>query len=347
MTGSLPKAQNAVNLAIWALISLFPLAASGQEEPETFQITGKVLDDSGNPVSGSVVVPLSEHGVPLARANSKPATMQAIEFSDDEDFILFAQTDRDGDFSLELPSGKYRLAAQSWPGKEKVSRLLDKNGSHLRIDGFTEVEFSNEMEASEVIEILPIGTAQLTVSSQEKSDMLLISTEPLACDIVLGFAAMMGDFWNGLVAGGAMERKEIVISGLPAGTIQVVSFVNDNNGGFGASRTTLQEGESSELYVGVIAGWSNGHRTPPEALSELTDYFVEHPEEAHRANQVMQQIYSSDDGDDAQDQLNRMQSLSRQLLDRLDEEFQLSSGEKTTLGNALAAAAYARMQKKQ
>ena len=329
------------------LIVLPPV--SGQTLQDTkpiFTLSGTVLDAEGQPVPHSVVIPLSEHGIPLRRSNLEPVSLDAIESAEKEDFILSSETNGAGVFSFNLPPGKYRLVAQSWPGHTGIQRILERHGSHLRMDGLLELEFSNEMEASEVHEIRPIGTASLKVTSQEKSDMLLISSEPFACDIALGFVALMGDFWNGLLAGTAMEKKEILISGLPAGEIQVFSFINDNNGGIGAGKTKLAEGESGELYVGVLAGWSNGHRTPPAELKELTKYLLENQQDLARTDRVMQELQEAFASSNHGNGLERMTEYSKLLLPRLPEEFRLSNGEKTTLGEILAAAVYARMRER-
>ena len=63
-----------------------------------------------------------------------------------KDFVLFTKTDDRGVFVLELPVGKYRIVAQSWLDKPRVTDLLDKNGSRLRIDGVVEFEFGNESQ---------------------------------------------------------------------------------------------------------------------------------------------------------------------------------------------------------
>lgn len=317
------------------------------EAPESFTITGVVLDEQGDAVANSVVIPLSEFGIPLERERVQPLTMQSIQrkFNDNEDYVLHTTTDIEGKFNLQLPLGKYRLVAQSWLDKREIKRVLDDNGSRLRVDGVAEVEFDNEMEASEIVEIRPLGQASAKVSSQEASDMLLVSANPLAGDPALGFMALTGDFWPGLLAGTAMERKDILISGLPPGDVQFFSFVNDNNGGMGGTLATLAEGQTTDVYVGVIAGWSNGHRTPPPALEDLTNYFLEDKDEATRLDQTVRELQQKymPEGEDRS--METMMEASRKMVVHLDDEYELMNGEKVTLGEAMAARNYARMKK--
>lgn len=313
--------------------------------PERYTVNGIVLDDSGDPVAHSVVIPLSEFGVPLLKSEATPATMMSIQEAGGEDFVLFAQTDADGKFSFELPAGKYRIGAQSWPGKTEITDLLERNGGQLRIDGVVEYAFASEMEASEPIEIRPIGACTVKVTSQESGDLVLISTEPLAGDPALGFMALTGTFWSGLVGGAAMKDKELTVSGLPAGEVSFYVFVNDNNGGWGGAKTIVVEGHNPDVYAGLLAGWSNAHKTPPPELEELTDYFIEHPEEAKKLNEytsTLMQRYSPEGSEGrGQGWIDSQLKVSEHLQD----EYELENGQTVTLADAWAANTYARMNR--
>lgn len=318
-----------------------------RETPENrFAVSGLVLDDSGIPVANSVVIPLSAHGIPLNVSDARPVTMQLVQESGLTNFVLFAKTDNKGKFTLQLPSGGYRIVAQSCLDKPDVEDLLGKNGSRLRVDGVAEFEFSGEMQATAKVIIRPIGSGTVTLSTQESSDLLLVSTKPLACDPAIGMLALVGDFWTGLVAGTRMEEKSITISGLPAGEIQFFSFVNDNNGGIGGSKTLLEEGESTELYLGVIAGWSNGHRTPPDELKELVQYLQEHPEEEARIKRHLQEVQRelAESANDAEP-LDLWESHLR-LAKHLPEPWILADGKQITVADAWAAMRYCELAKK-
>ena len=321
------------------------VAATAQETAiETFTVTGEVLDGSGNPVAHSVVIPATEHGVPLLK-DGRPANMAGIQQAGGDDFILFTQTDANGQFSLELPPGKYRIGAQSWPGNTEITDLLARNGGHLRIDGIAAYEFTSEMEASEPIEIRPIGECTVKVTSQESGDLVLISTEPLAGDPALGFMALTGTFWEGLVGGAAMKDKELTVSGLPAGEVSFYVFVNDNNGGWGGATTTIGEGRNPDVYAGLLAGWSNGHKTPPPELEELTEYFIEHPEEGKKlqehAARLLQQYLPEGADQRGQERFD----AQFKVADHLQDDYELPNGETVKLGDAWAASTYARMNR--
>ena len=275
--------KTAVIFFVASLVSAAsPFLVFGQQEEvsgEEFVLSGTVLDSDGVGIANSNVIPLSEFGVPLNDHDHKPATMSSVQKAGGKPFVAFTRTNEQGHFSLRLPAGKYRIVAQSRLDRPHVEDLLAKNGSRLRIDGVVELQFDNEMKASEDFQIRPVGTGSVKLTTQEASDMLLVSTRSLAGDPALGFLALTGGFWGGLIAGTRMERKEIVISGLPDGEIQFYSFVNDNNGGMGGVRAHLIAGGYEEVYLPVIAGWSNGHRTPPAELEDLVQYFADHPDD--------------------------------------------------------------------
>lgn len=309
---------------------------------EKFKVTGTVLDEDGQPIENSNVIPLSEFGIPLAEPDAQPATIEKLQQAGYENVAIYCQTDDQGKFSLELPVGKYRIIAQSWLDRPDVERLLDKNGSRLRIDGFIEIEFESELEASEELSIRPVGDGAVKLSTQEASDLLLISTEPLAADPVLGFVALSGKFWSGLLGGTRMSEKEILISGLPESEVQFFSFVNDNNGGIGAVKSTVLSDQVTQAYLPVIAGWSNGHRTPPPELEDLVQYFRDNPKEVGRLNEY-REILKKRYIDENESRPN--QALQLKLIPHLSEDYELANGEKITLAEAWAAMAYSRMKK--
>ncbi|MGI9519795.1 MAG: carboxypeptidase-like regulatory domain-containing protein [Pirellulaceae bacterium] len=336
-----------VRYSIFISCLSWSVAGVGQDTPapERFTVTGTVMDESGDPVAHSVVIPLSEFGVPLLRSDATPATMMSIQEAGGEDFVLFTQSDADGKFSFELPAGKYRIGAQSWPGKTEITDLLERNGGQLRIDGIVEYEFASEMEASEPIAIRPIGACTVKVTSQESGDLVLISTEPLAGDPALGFMALTGTFWSGLVGGAAMKDKELTVSGLPAGEVSFYVFVNDNNGGWGGAKTTVVEGHNPDVYAGLLAGWSNAHKTPPPELEELTDYFMEHPDEAKKLNEYANELMSQYLPEDSQGRGKGWIDAQLKVSEHLQDEYELASGETVTLADAWAANTYARMNR--
>ncbi len=347
-SGSPVRSSNfLVRYSMFLACLVLPAFCLAQEEPapETFTVSGTVLDESGDPVEHSVVIPLSEFGVPLLSSNATPATMMSIQEAGGEDFVLFTQSDDNGAFSMELPPGKYRIGAQSWPGKTEINDLLERNGGHLRIDGMVEYEFGSEMEASEPIEIRPLGACTVKVRSQESGDLVLISTEPLAGDPALGFLALTGTFWSGLIGGAPMKDKELTVSGLPKGEISFYVFVNDNNGGWGGAKTNVVEGHNPDVYAGLLAGWSNAHKTPPPELEELTDYFIEHPEEGARLNDYTNTLAERYLPEDSERRGQGRFEAQLKVSQHLQDEYELENGETVTLADAWAANTYARMNR--
>ncbi len=319
--------------------------AQDSDPAARYTVTGTVLDANEKPLPRSIVIPLSEFGVPLNGSDATPATMNSVQQAEGKDFVLFTQTDEQGVFSLELPPGQYRIVAQSWLDQAQVTGLLEKNGSRLRIDGYTELQFASEMEAAETVEIRPVGNGSIKLSSQESGDLVLISSEPLAGDPALGFLALTGGFWSGLLGGTRMEEKEILISGLPEGELQFYSFVNDNNGGWGGVRATVVPGRIVEAYLPLIAGWSNGHRTPPAELEDLVTYFNDNPAESGKLNEFMAQLLKQYLPDDPESQQSHRFEAQLKLAEHLQDEYKLANGETVTLADAMAASAYHRMKR--
>ena len=221
--------------------------------PERFAVTGLVLDASSRPIAGSIVIPLTSEGIPLGKHEVQPLNMQRVQEAGGKDFVLFVKTNDQGRFVVEFTRWQlFESWLKTWVDHPDVTDLLAKNGSHLRIDGWVACEFAGEMEAAEELEIRPIGGGSIRLTSQEASDLLLISSQPLAGDPALGFMALDRRIL-GAVCWAAREWKkgEILISGLPAGEIQFYSFVNDNNGGWGGVRATIEEGRTG---ISTLAG---------------------------------------------------------------------------------------------
>ena len=328
---------------------LFFLGASvlpGQEaEIEKFPIGGIVLGADGEPIAHSTVIPLSEFGAPLNKDNALPATMESVQRANGKDFVLFTQTNEAGQFSIELPAGSYRVVAQSWLDKPQVTDLLAKNGSRLRLDGLAKVEFGTEMEAAEEVEIKPIGEGTIRLTSQEASDLLLISTHPLAGDPALGFMALTGGFWGGLVGGTRMEKKEILLSGLPSGELQFYSFVNDNNGGWGGVKASIINGHNGSVHLPVIAGWSNGHRTPPPELEELVKYFDENMDEVAKLQEFTTELQQRYTPKGEQVRGRHWTDLQVKMAIHLSDDYQLANDQTVKLADAWAAMAYHHMNR--
>lgn len=140
-----------------------------------------------------------------------------------------------------------------------------------------------------------------------------------------------------------MEKKSIRISGLPEGDLQFFSLVNDNNGGMGGTTARIVAHSETAVYVPVIAGWSNGHRTPPDGLRELTDYFLAHGDEMQKVQEHSEAITTADKpADEMMKNSDRVAAMGR-LADHVDEAWTLANGTEVTFGEALAAVNYARM----
>lgn len=331
--------QFSAALMTWMLASA-NAAAQDETVPRRFSVAGKVLSADKQPVVGSIVIPLTIDGAPHS-SDGVPLDLNSLEkYPGDEGVVLFAETDQQGRFQLELQPGKYRLVAQSWLDREApVTNVLGRHGSTLRMDGSARFEFETEMNATEEVVIHPSGTGAVTLRSQEAGDLLLFSTEPLACDPVLAFMALTGTYWQGLLGGTAMEDNEMLITGLPEGDIHFFSFVNDNNGGWGGVTAKVKSGAATQVDLPLIAGWSNGHRDPPPELAELTEYFANNPAEGARVKEILSQLQKQIEGESG-GRLPRPMAMTA-MASHLKDPFELADGRTITFADAWAASTWA------
>ena len=328
-------------LSISCICGSLIAAQESRDAATSFAVSGQVVGFDDEPIAGSLVIPLNEHGVPLSKKTGKAVTMTDLDKADDFNAILFSRTDDKGQFELRLPAGKYRFFAQSWLAKADINNLLAKNGIEIRLDG---VKDSVEIESEEApeIKIKPIGNARISIDLRvgNSSTLLLVSTKPLAGDPVLGFAAWSGGFWAGLIGGNRMLKGDTVISGLPSGKIQLAAFANDNNPGFGGVLVELEGGEDKKVDIPLIASWSDGHKTPPDRLVWLVEHMKNNPADADRVQRyIMARV----------ERMNEKRpdliSYSIRAAEHLSDEFELTGGKKTTVGDGLAAMAYVRLAK--
>ena len=184
-------------------------------------------------------------------------------------------SDAGGRFRIgDVPAGRYRLVAQSWPEAPGVTKVFEKNGTEIILRGVADDIRVPSKEASNVV-IKPLGTGAVHLDEDfPNSDALLVvSTRPLSADPVLGFVSWQGPFLRKLIGANRMPKGVTKIGGLPAGEIHLSVFANDNNGGIGAGSVVAKPGELVQAeYIPIVCGWSNGrHDPPPELVPTFTE----------------------------------------------------------------------------
>ena len=172
------RVKQQLHFLCWLVLAVGMVDSSVVAQQQTsaaFELQGRVLTASGDPVQHSVVVPLSKSGFPTNAETGAILTLQETSLFNDESGFQFAQTDEAGNFSVKLVAGEFRLVAISWLDAEQpITNPLDRNGSRIRLDGVFSIDIQNEMEAAEPVIIQPIGEANVRLSSQEASDLLIV-----------------------------------------------------------------------------------------------------------------------------------------------------------------------------
>lgn len=323
--------------SVQASLGLAQTPDSLAKQPERYTIQGQVTDAQGQPVPRSLVIPFTEDGLPIAQSTGSTVTAAIFEDSKVWRPFLSSTTDEDGNFQIELDTGTYRLIAQSWlDSADAPKNLIEENGRQIRLDGIAKFSFSNGMEAVEPISIKPVGTAGLKIKTTTSDPLLVVSTHAMRFDPVLGFAAWDLHFASGIIGVNQMIDESTTIVGLPAGTIQLAAFANDNNPGFGGITTEVFEDQVVSVELPIIASWSNGHKTPPDRLLPLINHMKQNPEDAKRVQKRLKEQMDKSK--------NKFVALHFEMGELMTEEIQLSDQTQQRLGDCLAAIAYMRLR---
>jgi len=319
-----------------------------QNDAVQLSLAGKVLNGDGEPVAGTTVVLCDqETGQPLARG-ARQTIAAAIRAGKMQRGLARATTDHRGRFRFTgLPAGTYRLIAQSWgdagkpDGDVPIKGVLEINGEILRLHGVAErVEVSADATPDVVIRPLGSGILRLDEDMPNDETLLLLSTAPAAADPVLGFVGWSGPMLRNLLGGNRMPRGKTTVYGLPAGQVHVVLFAADNSPGFGAGEAEILPGKVTDLYVPMVAGWSNGHHDPPKRLTPLFNEVTS----LVTAGSFSVRRLLSDHGIDARN-VGLMGSDTK-LAQHLRTRLSLPSGRQATVGDLLAVQGYIDLQRR-
>ncbi len=266
-------------------LSLLITATAGAAETGT--ITGQIVDKEGRAIAdGNVVVFLGDDksGLPVMTKTAKPLVptqhMDGIRGFGD---IWHALPDDRGQFEfVDVPVGKYRLMAQSWPGSNGIPDFLKEKNTTVMLHGVAEglkVTANNSVQAK--LKPLGNGTLKIINDPEASHDFLFISRKPRMGDGVLGPLAWGEGFLSGLIGVTQMEKPFVTLKGLPDGDDIHAAILNyDNNPGLGGD--TYRVGKEQVVRLEIFATWSNGKYEPPPKLAKLTDYLDEHKLTASR-----------------------------------------------------------------
>jgi len=268
--------SRASQAAIWcvALAVMHPVTvATGSptlNQGDGVRIAGRLVDHDGNPRnvnSAAVFLIDAETGRPLLSESKLPVGRENGMAGPDG--WLHVITDSLGQFSFsKIPPGRYRVAAQSWIGRESVPTQKDAD-SVLAVHGSSQPFTVGEVDVDGV-EIVALGSAVLTIQTEpdEGNAYLFIgTTEPMA-DPIMGPWFWGQEFISSIAGVTHMKRGRQIVQGLPSdGTVHAMLLNYDNNAGAGG--VSVEMSPVAEATLPIYATWSNGYYQPPERLKDL------------------------------------------------------------------------------
>ena len=286
-------------------------------------------------------------GLPLAKDTYRPIDWENGGAGEWGAGLAVVLTDDRGAFRFEnVPDGKYRLVAQKWIGPFKG--VFARHGSVIQLMG----------TADDVVVPRPAGHYDALVAlrppgrgvvrfDQEQGPFLFLSTSPPEFDPVLGFRAMGAPFLRGLIGVNNLPPGPTTVIGVPDGPLYAFLYVNDNSPGF----ATVEVPASGAAAPGsaapgagfvrvtpepIVAGWSDGRKTPPQRLAELAAFLEAQSLTVEGLLAIPPLSHTTFEAHQAQ-----MRGLSEDLARRID----LPDGRSARVGDLLAVRGYRFLQR--
>ena len=333
-------------------------AACAQEKPaaDEVSIAGHVFDRQGRPVPNALVF-VAQHGtgLPIDRETGAP---YRVEDMHSDHATVWDATDDAGAFEIRgLPAGTYRLFAQAWEDRKPIVNASDVNGAYVDLLG-SEDAVAVPSDAARALTLKPAGTGIVTFTCDDigNNETFVFLSRALPQDPVLGPVGWVGPFLGNQIGFNRMPRGQTVFRGLPDGEFGVALFAADNSPGVGAARGTIQAQTRPVAVIRVsetdmIAGWSNARKTPYPDLQPLVDHVRTLLDQGQGdavwqalvagtalANDVALSLKVLDDGKEAWSTALRLGPWDRKVA--------LPGGLESTVGKALAAVAWVRLDQR-
>ena len=163
----------------------------------------------------------------------------------------------------------------------------------------------------------------------ERDDsLILISTEPLSGDPLLGPLAWRGAFLQNLLGAIYMRKGEATFHGLPEGNLYIYALFNDRTFALGTMQVRAKAAASVEAPISAISPWKGTVKLPDE-LSPLAAEMKKNPA-AFEAR--LRQALGAD--------FARPNDLRNYFDIPLDRSFLTPGGIKTTVGDVITVQEY-------
>lgn len=328
-------------IALTLALAAFPQEPAASSGP----IEGHVLDAERQAVPNAYVVLFDRAtGMPLGDESYKPFIRheEGQKHSTFEDWV-HTLTDDQGAFRFDaVPPGKYRVIAQSFPDQVEGGPL-EQHGLSVDLRGMAEVEVPGA-----AVELKPLGTGTFVYDRGASNDdwYLFLSTGAPRADAVLGPLGWSGPFLEQGIGWMRMKDGECIVRGLPGKRCHFTIFANDSSPCFGQGSFLVFAGKVATSKQNLVGGWSDAIHDPPKELEALTDKCDEYMETEGYAG--IEAILTKG-REEAWAQYERRQGFSAlfdsaRILGPLERELDLPWGGKATVGEVMAASAYARLR---
>lgn len=307
---------------------------------ETHTIFGIVQElRSGTPdvpvclCDGETGMPLSKDGYqPIEWGKSQPANL--------EESMAITKTDDKGRFRFEnVPDGKYRLVAQKWIGPFKG--IFQEHGTVIQLMGTADdivVPRPKEYQKA-LVALTPPGHGIVRFDQRvpNSDTFLFLSMVEPQFDPIMGLQAMGKPFLKNLVGVNRMPLGKTTVINAPAKPLYAFFFAPDNSPGFATvSAPPSKHGLTIVSAEPFVAGWSDGRRTPPPKLAELSNWLDERDLKIDKLLNIPELSLATHAA---------YTKRTRELSGQLDRIVDLPEGRKTRVADLLSVKAYRRLAK--
>lgn len=244
-------------------------------------LTARIVDREMRPtLAGHAAVFLCDGktGRPIHRRLKKPYNpLVPTKGEQDEDWLnslWIAETSPEGACTFDnVPAGEYRIVAQSWSGMQGFPGFGPKvkPSATITLHGFADdLQVKPGHRTNALLLQLGNHTMRITCDPAEPHNFVVLSLKPTLGDGILGPAGWGKEFVRHAIGITQMEVPHLTIHGLPNDTEVSAALLNyDNSMGVGAK--TFAAGAQQGI-IRILAGWSNGHKDPPDELAPLVSH---------------------------------------------------------------------------
>lgn len=305
----------------------------------TFQIEGTITPPEDGCNQAVVVLCDLPSGEPLCRQNAQPFTL--VMGTTNDSFAMDWLTtlpDAAGHFEFtNIPSGNYIVVAQAWKGETQPTNLMKFRAETVHLLGRAEVAVPSD--AARKLKLTTPGTNTIQFDQQFGNDdgFLMLGTRPQRGDPVLAWLGWGTNFISHIIGFNSMPHGRTTVHGLPAETYASI-FMPDNSPGFGSTR--LPFGETNPVKMPIVAGWSDGYKTPPTNLVWLVELLQTN---RFKIDELLG-IASKPKAHQSFIEMER--DKARLVLPIWEKEIVLPTGQKTCVVDLLTALGYARLNGK-